>query len=573
MATFKPTKFQIDSSLTLPADGYTADIARSSDFVTASENDRVTLQAGFEVGGIPYFVTLINEGVIDSYYLDVSPDSISVSLQGRDQMAHALDTQISRRYLAKEPAETVSGTVTVEEFVGTYKASSIASDIAALISLKMSWQCRDYTIVDSFDAVGRPFDILQNLVEPWSQFDPLKVDIFLQGDTIICRERSLNPTPDPSLGVFTVRGSRIASIQLRKFKLPLIGKVILSGQTIESTITDTTPYSEWQNSIVYDAGDTVTGPDGTVYVSTGDNNSGHDPTDPGASGYWIEDNPTSGPYAAQDWVATTLYGIGDQVTYAGNPYTSIISNNVGNQPDTSPGAWSAGMLPPPVWNAGTTYQVPDQVTASDSNVYTDNMPNNIGNDPVTGPPTVSGAANIGWDYNGTNSFAQTNVYPNSQVPYTAPGSDGASGAGTNPKGSTKSRSLETTFSTDNIYDATGALITRINTATTTMQPQGIQTLEVKETYTYTKGLGELTTRVTKNSYWENSDSQALQLGETSITEGWITEPSSLGPRKTFSVIQRDQAGFSYDLDRFLTCKGTVTEKIELAKPEIGRAHV
>jgi hypothetical protein len=230
----KPTRFTINSSLALAADSYTAEFATTEEFVEANTADRVTLEVGYVRDGQPVRQPLIREGPIDKYEASITPDGVAVTVTGRCAMSRMQDTQIAVQYMATAPATTVSGENTVTQKIGRYWASTIARETCAAAGLTLLWECRDYVIEDRFDAVGRAFDVIQALLEPWNQTAALGVDILIEGLTLICRARSLTPTVPPQ-NQFRVADAKLKSISVQKFLTPNIGQVVLTGAVIPVT--------------------------------------------------------------------------------------------------------------------------------------------------------------------------------------------------------------------------------------------------------------------------------------------------------------------------------------------------
>lgn len=84
--------------------------------------------------------------------------------------------------------------------------------------------------------------------------------------------------------------------------------------------------------------------------------------DPFTNGAQVTPNGTTGivelTLSFPAYVSTTSYGVGDFVTYSSNNYESLIDQNVGNTPSSSPSAWaevdaSAAVNPPPGQPNGT----------------------------------------------------------------------------------------------------------------------------------------------------------------------------------------------------------------------------
>jgi len=228
MADIDAREFSIDSTMDVPADGYRATATSSDVFISASESDRITLEAGLRDPSDPLAAAQTVrhiEGNIDEWELTVTPTEITTRIRGRDKIFELLDRQFTKLFLKETPEE---GEEPDTDFtVGAFLASEIARDVVEAAGLSLSWQCRDYQLLEDFQATGRAFDILTQLVNPWSQTEQFKVDIFIQGSTVFCRERVENPVPDYT---FTAKDTRILRLTIRKRFVKKVGKVTLLGK-------------------------------------------------------------------------------------------------------------------------------------------------------------------------------------------------------------------------------------------------------------------------------------------------------------------------------------------------------
>jgi hypothetical protein len=238
-------QFTIDSSLDLAADAYTSPVVGSVDYLAADDADTITLSAGLidPATGTPYTIGHLVGGV-DEYSLHITPDRIDGSIRGRDNMAEMIDRTYQMRYLRAQPGPLEKIAMDGKTFdglpdptlytVGKFRASEIASQVVTgegqpggPTGLTLSWECRDYDLQENFDASGRPIDILRKLVEPWSQIEALKVDVFVQGTTVICRPRSLTTSADYT---YAVSDARIKDVTIRRKRAEIYGRVSLSGE-------------------------------------------------------------------------------------------------------------------------------------------------------------------------------------------------------------------------------------------------------------------------------------------------------------------------------------------------------
>ena len=235
------TRITIQSRLDLPADQWEVSSADPARFIEASAADRVTLRLGLldPVTSEARFIGWIKNGVIDEYELAIEPDSQRVTLRGRDGITRLLDRHIAKRYLHFPKKTTVASTPEaeeVDEVVGQFRAQEVAADILSLIEgepLTMAWGARDYALLTDFDATARPIDLLKRLVEPWSQTEPYKVDVYIRNDVILCRPRMVTPVADYT---FNLPDVRLSNLTIAKRRLPIYGKVTLFGRLAASSL-------------------------------------------------------------------------------------------------------------------------------------------------------------------------------------------------------------------------------------------------------------------------------------------------------------------------------------------------
>ena len=235
MADIGSQRFDIDSTMDIPADGFRTTIDNSDLFLAAAEDDRIVLSAGFRDPAAPLdppqTIRSI-DGVVDEWEIEVTPDGIIGSARGRDRVADLLDRQFNKIFLIEQPDEDPG----VEFAVGSFLASQIIREVAASAGLDLAYQCRDYELLEDFQASGRAFDIIRRLTEPWSQVPRFRVDIFVQGNVLFCRQRVDNPVPDFT---FTVTDARIGRLTIRKRQQPRFATVTLSGKLAPRNLQET----------------------------------------------------------------------------------------------------------------------------------------------------------------------------------------------------------------------------------------------------------------------------------------------------------------------------------------------
>jgi len=245
MATIDSQRFQIESTLDLAADGFSAEVPGAGDFLDAADGDTISLEAGFiDPTDQERYTVGQTVGPVDEYEVSVSPDRITGRLRGRDQMADALQRTYRKRYLRTQPTPAEKTAMDDHTFageadpivyaVGEFRASDVAKEVATLCGLTLSWECRDYTLLEDFEASGRPVDILRQLVEPWSQVESTKVDIAVQGTALLIRPR---PTTLAATDTFDHKDARIKALTVRRRRADRYGRVTLQGKMVPKGLT------------------------------------------------------------------------------------------------------------------------------------------------------------------------------------------------------------------------------------------------------------------------------------------------------------------------------------------------
>lgn len=126
---------------------------------------------------------------------------------------------------------------------------------------------------------------------------------------------------------------------------------------------------------------------------------------------------------------------------------------------------------------------------------------------------------------------------------------------------------ESSSSTDETFDATGTLISRIITTTTYQQPSGNLLREEKQTYTISPselGIGlSLSALETTDNFWDtvgidraNPVAQKKLLSQTHVIQGYDQDING------WLVTQVDYTGYSYDDNAFQTSESTLTKKFD-----------
>mgnify|MGYP007001734218 FL=1 len=245
MATIDGKAFTLESTLDLAADAFTVDVPGTAEYRNASDTDVVTLRAGFTdpSDGQQYQVGHM-VGPAKEYALAVTTNAITCTVSGRDYMADVIGRTFRKRYLRAQPTPEEQAALDGHTFagapdpiayaVGAFRASEIAREIVESCGLSLSWECRDYTVLEDFDASGRCVDLLRRLVEPWSQVERFRVDLFIQNATVFCRPRSPALVADYTYP-YTAAG--IKSLTIRRTRGKRYGRVTLYGKLVPKGLT------------------------------------------------------------------------------------------------------------------------------------------------------------------------------------------------------------------------------------------------------------------------------------------------------------------------------------------------
>lgn len=251
MTDFDAKSFSIDSTLEFVSDHWSADVPDSELYRAAASHDRITLKGGLlDFANVPQIITAIQDAVVDEYELQITPTNIQGTIRGRDPSAFILDSKFSRIYARTSSqqtgvmAEVLPGSEAVvtptPTSIGIFTAKQIATDaVAAAIDpntgqpLTLSWEVRDYTILQpTYQASGRVIDILRRLTAPWNLVTPYRVDILIQGKTVVVKHRATPAQPIVPQYTFNINALRRSSLTVRKRRLRKLGVVTLRGQRV-----------------------------------------------------------------------------------------------------------------------------------------------------------------------------------------------------------------------------------------------------------------------------------------------------------------------------------------------------
>lgn len=240
-----PAEMNYDQTIAYVADQFEVALNDSNAFRT--EPEFATLDSGLlDPYLVPDFIEHINQGFIDDLELHGIPNRMSSVIRGRDAAAYVVDSTLYITYSTKADlvaAQTVppaiQGFPTIPVIVGVtvplvlpgpWTARRIAEDLVKRIGtangfpLSCSFQSYDYTLREDFVVNGPILSALQQLVEPFNHFESSKVDIFLDGHTLVIRNRtnSGGTVQTPTVHVagagiaLDVHDTRISDLMIRK---------------------------------------------------------------------------------------------------------------------------------------------------------------------------------------------------------------------------------------------------------------------------------------------------------------------------------------------------------------------
>jgi len=540
--------FTVDADLGLPADQYTVRVQGSQEVVEATVLDAVSIATGLAVNGNVHRVPLIADGGGDEYSLAEDVNGWQGTLKGRNAMARLLDCTVAIRFVLPSVQPPLEETEPMETRLGQWWASQVAAVIAEKVGLGLAWRCRDYPLQEDFQAVGRPLDIIQELVQPWSQFAPLQVDVYVRGYVIVAQARDLAMVADP-VNIYPVTGGRVQGLSLALQPLPAITRVVVEGaRGAPAVIIPVDSVAAWDAAVAAGADPSVAlmgspkdwADMAKAVADDADPAAPQDPEDPNSS-------PQGPPLAPGD----------------------DLSGGVGGTPVGDGGAAFTGSL-----------YGPDAVTVGDC-VFPDGtrVPAGTSVNTCLQMAQAKGVQVIGLEgpdgavrYAGTQqtTSATADVHSNPIEPYLAE-TQSWSASNTPTEGEAKAGAVR------------GPVIGYSDERVTYRMPDQIVLAVVKRTYQGLMGSDiKLVSIEAQFKQWEPSKygptgpvNQPLQLGERIRKEGYV--PSSgrdqPGVEKSpldWGVIEDTQTSYIYDTQRMLRAEVHVAKKIKATSPSEAR---
>lgn len=235
-----PAELNVDQTVAYAADQF--EIALNDSDAFLSQPDLATIDLGFLDDLLaPQLVNTIKDGVVDQIELHVLPSKMATVIRGRDAAAHAIDSTVYVTYSANQSQvqfppqpESVPGFsglpvtpgVTVPIVLpGPWRAEQIAKDLCARVGLKCQYGAPDYQLREDVAVNGPVLGVIQSLVDPFSHFERSKVDIWLEGDTLIVRPRGA-----AGIGItLDAHDTRITNLMVRQRLVDLVRVVRLTG--------------------------------------------------------------------------------------------------------------------------------------------------------------------------------------------------------------------------------------------------------------------------------------------------------------------------------------------------------
>lgn len=231
--------FSIDQTIQMVSDQFEVDLNTTALYRSRDPEAVADLSTGLLfAGGVREIVNHIVGGKIDEWEMQNDPARAAGRIRGRDAMARAIDRPLYVTFVSeydrRSPAviarerelmpvalRPIPGVPEPERLVGTWSASAIAKNLAARVGLECAWQAPDYTLLEDIEVAGPPIQTILSLVNPFSQFEPSKVDVYVDGTTLNVRSR---PGVDAILAAdenntFSVHDARILSFMIRSRQL------------------------------------------------------------------------------------------------------------------------------------------------------------------------------------------------------------------------------------------------------------------------------------------------------------------------------------------------------------------
>ena len=226
-----PSELNVDRTVQYVSDQF--EIAYNGSDVFWTEPDFATIETGLLDPYLdPVFVAAIEGAIVDEVELHITEAPGEAAKQtsvvrGRDTAAYSVEKSVYITFAVSGQGQvnpsfaTIPGFptmpiipgVTVPEYLaGAWTARSACAYLASKAGLSLAYSAPDYYIRENITVSGSVIGGIQQIVEPFSHFEPSKVDIWTEGTMLIVRSRG---TGGAGLSM-DVHDSRIRDLMIRK---------------------------------------------------------------------------------------------------------------------------------------------------------------------------------------------------------------------------------------------------------------------------------------------------------------------------------------------------------------------
>lgn len=245
----------VDQTVQMTADQWELVLNSSDPWRARSRAGGVDLSTGLiNALGDEDLVKHIEAGKVDEWELTFTADQLLGGMRGRDSMAYALDTAQMITYVSggvvppTTPSEElpaglqpIPGVTTRLFLPGAWRASTVCRDLANRVGLTGSYQAPDYALRKDVEVNGPANAAIQQIIAPFCHFEPFKTDVWVEGKTLMVRQRQglvespglLGPTPG-MLNTVSVGELRTTQLKIRAHYLDFIRVLRVIGQQKDS---------------------------------------------------------------------------------------------------------------------------------------------------------------------------------------------------------------------------------------------------------------------------------------------------------------------------------------------------
>lgn len=233
----------VDQTVQMLSDQWELALNSSDPWRARSRVSSVDLSTGLiDALGDRDMVKHVQNGKPDEWELEFRPDQIVGRMRGRDAMAYALDAGLKVSYITggqpftPPPPEKlppglrpIPGVTTRVYKPGAWRASTVIRDLCERVGLDCSYQAPDYVLREDVEIDGSALSAIQQIIAPFCSFEPFKVDVWVEGKTLMVRQRQglvespgpLGPSPG-ALNTVSVHDARITQLMIRAHFLGFI---------------------------------------------------------------------------------------------------------------------------------------------------------------------------------------------------------------------------------------------------------------------------------------------------------------------------------------------------------------